>query len=163
MSQLAHFRTEFARTRRTGADALARLSEDQLNAVPAPGANSAAMLARHVGGNLTSRFTDFLATDGEKPDRDRDGEFETRRYTRAEVDAHWTRGWTTLEATLDALTEDDLARVVTIRGEAMPVHHALLRAATHMAYHAGQLVLLARQGTGGTWATLSLPKAADRP
>lgn len=163
MSTLAHFRTEFAKSRRLGEAALARIPDEQLNTVPAPGTNSAAMLARHVGGNLVSRFTGFLTTDGEKPDRDRDGEFETRAYTRAEVEAAWHRGWTTLESTLAALEEGDLARVVTIRGEAMPAQHALLRAAVHMGYHAGQLVLLARLFADDDWASLSIPRNVARP
>jgi uncharacterized damage-inducible protein DinB len=152
------FRTELRRYRSLGERAIAQLSDDALNALPEPDANSAAMIARHVGGNLVSRFTDFLTTDGEKPWRDRDREFDTREYTRDEVMGYWKKGWSILEQQLDQLTDADLERAVTIRQQAMTVHAALARALAHVSYHVGQLVLLGRMHAGGAWQNLSIPK-----
>jgi hypothetical protein len=133
-----------------------------LNDLPSPDSNSLAMVVRHVGGNLLSRFTNFLAEDGEKPWRDRDAEFETRSYTRAEVDDWWTRGWDALEAQLGALTDGDLDRTVHIRGQPLTVRAALLRSLAHIAYHVGQIVLLARVAVGGEWRSLSIPKGQSQ-
>jgi hypothetical protein len=152
------FRTEYRRYRALGERALAQTSDGALNHVSAPDANSAAMIVRHLGGNLASRFTDFLTTDGEKPWRDRDAEFETRAYRRDEVETWWRRGWDVLEAQLAALTDADLARTVTIRGQPLSVHAALARSSAHAAYHVGQLVLLARMTAEGPWRSLSIPK-----
>ena len=122
-------------------------------------ANSIAILVKHVGGNLRSRFTDFLTTDGEKPTRNRDDEFEMPvQASRAEILGWWESGWSATLATLDALTEADLDRTIHIRGEAFLVVEALNRSITHTAYHVGQIVLMAKHLAGPHWATLSIPK-----
>jgi hypothetical protein len=156
------FRGEYQRYRSLGERALAQIPDDALDTVVAPDGNSAAMLVRHVGGNLVSRFTDFLTTDGEKPDRDRDAEFEDRTYTRAEVDAWWRRGWDALEGQLAALDDARLGDRVTIRGQPLTVHAALCRSLSHVAYHVGQLVLLARIQATSTWQWLSIPKGQSQ-
>lgn len=155
------FAAEYRRYRATGERALAQLSDAALNRVPAPDGNSAAMVVRHLGGNLASRFTDFLASDGEKPWRARDEEFETRDYARAEVDAWWARGWAVLEGALAGLADADLGRAVAIRGQPLTVHAALARSLAHVAYHVGQLVLLAREGAEAPWRWISIPKGGS--
>ena len=152
------FRAEYARYRSMGERAMAQMSDAALNALPAPDANSAAMIARHVGGNLASRFTDFLTTDGEKPWRNRDDEFETRAHDRADVERAWRDGWAVVEQQLARLTDADLTRTVTIRHQSLTVHAALCRSLSHMASHIGQLVLLGRIHAGASWQTLSIPK-----
>ena len=119
--------------------------------------NSVAMLMKHVGGNLHSRFTDFLTSDGEKPDRDRDSEFRNDVVDKKAVMAKWRAGWERLEASLASLTPADLNRVVTIRGEPHTVLQALLRAVNHASYHSGQIVDLARR-RAPVWTTLSRPR-----
>lgn len=111
---------------------------------------------RHVGGNLQSRFTDLLTSDGEKPWRHRDREFDPAPP--ADARATWETGWTTLVAALDGLTDADLARAVTIRGEGLSVLDALLRALAHVAYHVGQIVLLAKHHAGQAWTPLTIPR-----
>ena len=140
-----------------GAKAFAQVPEAGL-AVPGPGGgNSLAVLCWHVSGNLKSRFTDFLTTDGEKPWRDREEEFAKRRVTRAELDAKWKEGWEVLFATLATLTDAELGRSVTIRGESMAVHDALFRALGHLSYHVGQIVYVAHSIVGNDWKYLSIP------
>lgn len=126
--------------------------------------NSIAVIVKHVAGNLRSRFTDFLTSDGEKPDRQRDTEFELGRVeSRAELMAKWERSWGILFDTLRTLSRDDLARTVTVRGEGATVQQALLRALAHLAQHVGQIVLLAKHFAGARWKTLSIPRAPARP
>lgn len=159
MNELTAFTNEFRRYRGLGEKALARLDGEALNRVLAEETNSAAMLVRHISGNLKSRFTNFLTEDGEKPWRDRDAEFDERHYRRDEIDQLWSEGWTVLEAALSQLGAGDLERTVTIRGEALTVREALARAVAHLAYHVGQIVLLARLLVSpGDWESLSIPK-----
>ncbi len=157
---LTDFVDEYRRYRLIGVRALAQLTDSALNRIPAPDGNSAAMIVRHLSGNLISRFTDFLTTDGEKPWRDRETEFEERAYSRTEVHALWSSGWDVLERALVALSEDELARSVTLRGQPLTVHAALCRSLAHVAYHVGQLVLLGRQGADAPWQWISIPKGA---
>lgn len=152
------FRGEYARYRQLGEKAMQQASEDALNAVPAPDANSIAMIVRHISGNFVSRFTDFLASDGEKPERDRDAEFAERHYMPQEIDQMWRQGWAVVEGTLQQLTDADLEKVVTIRGQPLSVHAALSRSLSHLSYHVGQIVLLARVDTGADWQSLSIPR-----
>ena len=149
---------EFRRYRALAEKAMAQLSDAALNRIPVTEGNSIAMVVRHVSGNLLSRFTEFLTSDGEKPWRNRDGEFETREYSRAETDAMWKKGWSVLESELGALTDADLSRVVTIRQQPLTVQDALLRSLAHAAYHVGQIVVLARIFAHDEWRTLSIPK-----
>jgi len=140
--------------------AMAQLSDDDLNTPLAPAGNSIAVLAKHVGGNLASRWTDFLTTDGEKPWRHRDDEF-VDDLDRDAVLQHWNRGWTVLFDTLRSLTPDDLDRTVTIRGEDHSVPMAIQRSLAHTAYHVGQIVELARLHAGDNWQTLSIPRGGS--
>lgn len=129
--------------------------------------NSIAVIMKHVAGNLRSRWTDFLSSDGEKPARNRDGEFVDTHPTRAAIMADWDSGWECLIGALDALQPSDLSRTVTIRGEPHTVPLAIERSLAHTAYHAGQIVLLARVlfersdagGGGKAWKVLTLPRA----
>jgi hypothetical protein len=155
---ITSFETEFRRYRLLAERAMAQLSDGALNRIVAPEGNSIAMLVRHMSGNFLSRFTDFLTTDGEKPWRDRDGEFETREYTRAETEEMWRRGWEVVERELAAITDVDAAREVRIRDQSLGVHEALARSVSHAAYHVGQIVLLARMLTSDEWRSLSIPK-----
>jgi hypothetical protein len=121
--------------------------------------NSIAVILKHVGGNLRSRFRDFLTTDGEKPDRNRDGEFEMpERASRNEMLRWWNDGWTTALGAIEALAPEDLDRTVFIRGDAFLVPEALSRSVTHTAYHVGQIVYVARHLASPTWKSLTIPK-----
>jgi uncharacterized damage-inducible protein DinB len=155
---IADFRSEYTRYRQIAEKAMRQMPDVLLNRVPAPDANSAAMIVRHMSGNFVSRFTSFLTEDGEKPNRDRDAEFDEREYTRAEVSALWARGFAVLDDALVSLTDADLERTVTIRQQPMTVHAALSRSLAHLAYHVGQIVLLARISAAGPWKSLSIPK-----
>ena len=143
--------------------AMAQVSDENLHALVDPDANSIAILVKHVGGNLRSRFTDFLTTDGEKPTRNRDDEFEMPvQASRAEVLEWWESGWTAALTAIDALTLEDLDRTIHIRGEAFLVAEALTRSLTHTSYHVGQIVLMAKHFAGPHWATLSIPKGRSK-
>lgn len=153
---------EFRRHKSLADGALAQTDDATFFAEPCPGGNSIAILVKHVAGNLRSRWTDFLTTDGEKPDRDRDGEFVLAPGdSRAALEAAWEEGWRTLQATLDSLTLSDLARTVTIRGEPHTVPRAMLRQVAHYGYHVGQIVQLARAARGDAWKTLSVPRGGS--
>ncbi|HEY4218603.1 MAG TPA: DUF1572 family protein [Gemmatimonadaceae bacterium] len=156
------FIDEYAGYRKTGEKALAQVSDEALNRVVAPNGNSIAMIVRHLGGNLQSRFTNFQTEDGEKPWRDRDAEFADRSYTRAEVDEQWTAGWTVLEHALNDIGEDDLSSTVKIRGETHTIHEALVRSLAHTAMHVGQIVLLARIVATDEWKWISIPKGESK-
>ena len=119
--------------------------------------NSMAVLIQHIAGNFASRFTDFLTTDGEKPWRDREAEFTARPGTRDELRKRWETGWETLEAALRSLSDDDLGRSVTIRGQPLSVREALHRSLAHASYHVGQMVMLGRSLRGDQWRFLSIP------
>ena len=121
-------------------------------------ANSIATIVKHIGGNLRSRWTDFLTTDGEKPDRNRDSEFVTETDTRASLINSWENGWNALFETLQSLTIEDLGKTVQIRGEDFTVVKAINRAAMHTASHIGQIMLLAKHFRSTEWETLSVPK-----
>lgn len=124
-----------------------------------PASNSIAIILQHVGGNLRSRWGQFLTTDGEKPDRNRDGEFETAAgISRARVLEIWESGWRVLFAELQALAPEDLLRDVFIRGERHTVVQAANRSFQHTAYHVGQIVFLARHLRSGSWESLSIPR-----
>jgi len=159
----AHYLRDVARTFRNyktlGERAIAQVSDADLHALVDPDANSIAIVVKHLAGNLRSRFTDFLTTDGEKPTRNRDDEFEMpERASRADMLRWWEQSWAVTLGAVDALTPDDLDRTVTIRGEAFLVVEALGRLVTHAAYHVGQIVLLAKHFAGPTWTSLSIPK-----
>ena len=152
---LKEYIAEFAKYKKLGQKTLAQLSDETLNHVPSTEANSMAMIVRHLHGNLRARFTDFLTTDGEKPWRDRATEFAVIPYTRAEVEGYWSAGWAQLEAALAELSEADLLKTVTIKGQPMTADGAVCRALAHVAYHVGQMVLLGRMAQGENWEYLS--------
>jgi hypothetical protein len=143
-----------------GESAIAQVRADSdLHKCLDPDSNSIAVIIKHVAGNLRSRFRDFLTTDGEKPDRDRDSEFEiTGTVSRDEILTWWNEGWTTARQALESLTSEDLGRTIYIRGEAFLVVEALNRSITHTAYHVGQIVYLARHFAWPAWKSLSIPK-----
>ncbi len=146
-----------------GERAMAQVSDENLHAVVDPDANSIAILVKHVGGNLRSRFTDFLNSDGEKPYRDRDDEFEmVEQAGRVEVMDWWDSGWSAALGAIDVLKPDDLDSTIHIRGEAFLVVEALSRSVTHTAYHVGQIVMMAKHLAGPHWATLSIPKGRSK-
>jgi hypothetical protein len=145
--------------KRVAEAALGQVSDGDLHTLLDAEANSLAIIVAHVAGNLRSRFTDFLTTDGEKPDRHRDAEFEAdTSRSRADLMGVWEASWATALSAIEALTEDDLTRTVYIRGEAYQVGEALNRAATHVAYHVGQIALLGKHFVGARWESLSIPK-----
>ena len=143
-----------------GDGALAQVRADaDLHGRIDPDANSIAVVVKHVAGNLRSRFRDFLTADGEKPDRDRDAEFEMPEPTsRERILADWNGGWSVTLASVEALAPADLDRTITIRGEAFLVVEALNRSITHTAHHVGQIVTLARHFAGSNWRILSIPR-----
>jgi len=152
------FVDEFSRYRAIAEKALAQVPDGKLNEAPGADNNSMAVLVGHISGNLVSRFTDFLTSDGEKAWRDRDAEFEYQVSSREEVTRTWMKGWGVLEVQLAGLTDSDLEKQVFIRGQALAVHQALARSVAHVAYHVGQMVLLARVFQGREWEWISIPK-----
>ncbi len=151
-------RGEFSRYRKLAEGAIRQLEAQQCNWTPAEEANSVTVLVAHLSGNLKSRFTDFLDSDGEKPWREREGEFAERSLPKEELLALWAQGWEVLEKTLESLEDADLPREVRIRRQPLTVLQALERSLAHVAYHVGQIVLLARLQKGGDWVSLSIPK-----
>ena len=158
---LSSIESEFRRYKRLGEDALRQLDAASLVRRPPGEGNSAAMIVWHVAGNLRSRFTDFLASDGEKPWRDRESEFAAREVAPAAVLAKWEEGWQVVFSVLDGLTDDDLHKVVTIRQQPLAIHQALHRSLAHTSYHVGQIVFLAKSFRGASWRSLSIPKGAS--
>lgn len=143
--------------------AMAQVSDADLFALIDPDANSIATIMKHIAGNMRSRWTDFLTSDGEKPDRDRDTEFELAAAdTRAQLLARWEEAWKLLLDTVSSLRPEDLARTVRVRGEGHSVLEAINRQVTHYAAHVGQIVLLAKHYAGARWQTLSIPKGKSR-
>ena len=128
-----------------------------------PESNSIALVMKHMSGNMRSRWTDFLTSDGEKPDRNRDSEFETEDSdTAATIRERWNDGWARVFAALEALEPGDLGRTITIRGEKHTVLQAINRQLTHYASHVGQIVFLAKHLAGDRWETLSIPRGKSR-
>jgi hypothetical protein len=138
--------------------AMAQVSDEQLSAVLDPEMNSIAQIAKHLAGNMRSRWTEFLTTDGEKPDRNRDEEFVSAPPTREALMRTWEEGWRCLFSALEPLTDADLSRTVTIRGEPHSVMQAINRQLAHYTYHIGQMVMLAKHFRGADWKTLSVPR-----
>ena len=153
---LALIEAEYQRYKILGERAFNQLDVEHLVA-GSEHAISIATIVWHVAGNLESRFTDFLTTDGEKPWRDRESEFEPREVSREEIAAKWDRGWGALFDTLSQLTDGDLTSEVTVRRVPHRVDEALLRSLAHAAYHVGQIVYLAKSFRGEDWKYLSIP------
>jgi hypothetical protein len=148
---------EYRRCKMLAEGAMVQLTDDELGRPGPGGSSSVATIGWHIAGNLASRFTEFLTTDGEKPWRDRESEFVPEAIAREALLADWNRGWKTLFEALDGLGDEDLGREVRIRGTAHAVHDALHRSLAHTAYHVGQIVLLARSLRGPDWKWLSIP------
>jgi hypothetical protein len=138
--------------------AMAQVSDEQLFLALGDEENSIAIVVKHMAGNMCSRWTDFLTTDGEKPERNRDCEFVDPAPTRAALMADWESGWAALFGALEPLTEADLGRTARIRGEAHSVMQAINRGLGHCAYHVGQIVLLAKHYAGPQWLALTIPR-----
>jgi len=156
---LARIRHEFGALREQAERALHQVDDAAFTATLGAEDNSLAVLVKHVAGNLRSRWTDPLTTDGEKPDRHRDTEFEvTDADTRAAIMTRWADAFALVDTTLAALSDMDLDRPVTIRGQAQPLRDAALRSLAHTATHVGQIVLLAKHFAGPAWTTLSIPR-----
>jgi uncharacterized damage-inducible protein DinB len=156
---LEDLKTQVHKLKELAEGAIAQLSDDELFASTGIESNSVAIVMRHVAGNLRSRFTDFLTSDGEKPDRRRDLEFEMPEGTSREtVVAAWDLGFARFDQAIDQLTPSDLVRDVFIRGQRHSVMQALNRAISHLAYHTGQIVAFAKQHRGAQWRTLSIPR-----
>ena len=146
---------EYRRYKSLSENAVAQLGDDDLH-VAAGNGNSVATLMQHLGGNLASRFTDFLTSDGEKPWRDRETEFAQRKLSREELTRIWDEGWGAMFDALASLSDADLQTSVTIRGVSLSVIEALTRSLAHASYHTGQIVLLARTQRGDAWEFLSI-------
>lgn len=143
--------------------AAAQVSDQQFFQPLEEDGNSIALLMKHMSGNLESRFTDFLTSDGEKPTRDRDGEFVREAGdTRETIVTGWKRGWDALWGALDSVSAGDLLRTVKIRGEPHTVVQALLRQVAHQSMHAGQVIILAKHYAGAKWETLSIPRGKSK-
>jgi hypothetical protein len=159
----AHYLEEAIRQmkghKRLGEGALAQLSDEQFFVTLDPESNSVAIVVKHLAGNMRSRFTDFLTSDGEKPDRHRDSEFElSSATTRAEVMQWWEAGWKIVLDALTALKPEDVSRTVYIRHEPHSVLQAINRQIAHYAYHVGQIVFLAKHMRSTEWKNLSVPR-----
>jgi hypothetical protein len=158
MSIISSIEGEFKRYKALADAAIAQVSDDEL-AIAAPGGgNSIDMMVRHIAANLHSRFTDFRTSDGEKPWRRRDAEFEGTALSRADLLETWETGWRTLFDAIRALTDADLAATVTIRQQPLRIDEALHRSLAHLAYHVGQIVYVAKAMRGEGWRCLSIPR-----
>jgi len=152
-------RRQFRGHKRMAEAAMAQLRDEDFFVTIDPEANSVAILVKHLAGNMRSRFTNFLTSDGEKPDRFRDREFEiTQGTTRADVMKWWEEGWSHVFAAIESLKPEDVMRTVTIRGESHTVLQAVNRQIAHYAQHTGQIVFLAKHLLSSEWKTLSIPR-----
>jgi hypothetical protein len=149
---------ELQKIKKLADKSIEQLSDDQLHATIDPEANSVAVIMRHMAGNMRSRWVNFLTSDGEKPDRKRDGEFEDPRQSRAELLADWEQGWRCVFDAIAPLSDADLQRTVMIRSEAHSVYKAISRQVAHYAGHAYQILFLAKHLQGANWKTLSIPR-----
>ena len=156
------FEAEFRATKKMADGAIAQLDDALLHVQINPLQNSIAVIVQHMAGNMLSRWTDFLTSDGEKANRGRDGEFIDRQLPRAELLALWERGWKCLFDALAPLTDADLNRKVTIRQEPHSVALAACRQMGHYAWHAGQIALIAKHLKGESWRYLTVPPASKR-
>jgi hypothetical protein len=160
---LDEVRRQFRGYKRLGEDAMSQLRDGEFFVTLDQESNSVAILVKHLAGNMRSRFTDFLTTDGEKPNRNRDQEFEiTPNTTRAEVMRWWEEGWAQVFSTVAALTPEDLLRTVTIRGEPHTVLQAINRQLAHYSAHVAQIIFLAKHIRSSEWKTLSIPRGKSQ-
>jgi len=139
-----------------------QLTDNDFHYSPGPGSNSIAVIIQHLSGNMLSRWTNFLAEDGEKPWRERDDEFETHSYNRERLLEIWENGWACFLDALASLSPDDLAKTILIRHESLSVVDAINRQLAHYPYHIGQIVYLGRMIKKEDWQSLSIPKGQSR-
>jgi len=158
---ISSIKYEYLRYKKLGEGAIKQAPEDGLNMLFGDDNNSISTIVAHISGNLNSRFTDFLITDGEKPGRKRDTEFEERNLTKSELLKLWDDGWVVLFTTLDELSEEDLGKTITIREKELTVADALHRSLGHISYHVGQIVYIARIIVGKEWKSLSIPRGGS--
>lgn len=151
-------KTEFKKLKALGDKSFAQLTEADFQHKPDTESNSIALIIQHLSGNMISRWTDFLTTDGEKSSRNRDKEFEETIQSKGSLIAQWEQGWKVFSDTLDSLTGADMMKTVTIRGEAHSVIQAINRQLTHYGYHIGQIVYIAKHIRSSDWNTLSIAK-----
>ena len=149
--------SQFEYYKRLGEKALAQIPDEKLGWQANPSSNSAATIVKHLWGNMLSRWTDFLTTDGEKPWRDRDAEFENDLLSREDVRQKWHEGWAVFLSALRALREEDLDRTIYIRNQGHSVRDAINRQLAHYSYHVGQIVFLGKM-LAPDWVSLSIPK-----
>ena len=149
----------FRQYKKLGERAMEQVTDDQLFMALDGEMNSIAIVVKHIVGNMRSRWTDFLTTDGEKPDRNRDSEFETPPDSRAALMKMWEEGWDLVFQALGPLSDQDLGRTVTIRSQPHSVMQAIQRQVAHYAYHCGQIVMLAKHFASSKWSSLTIPKA----
>jgi hypothetical protein len=152
----------FEDLKKIGEKTFAQIDEEQMHWSPDAESNSIAINIQHLHGNMRSRWTDIFTTDLEKPDRERDGEFEVRKLSKAELLALWEEGWGYVLSTMRALTPDDLMREVTIRGVPHTVIKAINRQISHYAYHVGQIVYIAKHLRSAEWQTLSIARGQSK-
>jgi len=156
---LEDVRRQFHGQKKLAEKAMAQITDEQFFTALDSESNSIALIVKHIAGNLRSRWTDFYSSDGEKPDRHRDSEFEKApEDTRESLLELWVAGWGRLFEVVDSMKPEDLSRTVTIRGEPHSVVKAVNRQLAHYAYHAGQIVFLAKHFAGGRWQSLSIPR-----
>ena len=151
----------FAYYKSLGENAMAQTNDESLFWTPDEKSNSIAVIIKHLHGNMLSRWTDFLTTDGEKPWRNRDNEFEEAKDTKDHLMNLWNEGWACLFNALQSLNEDDLQKIVYIRNMGQTAEDAIMRQLAHYAYHVGQIVYLARLTNKGDWKSLSIPKGGS--
>lgn len=152
-------RRSFRGYKRLADGGLAQLNDQEFFQLPDPESNSAAQIVKHIAGNLRSRWRDFLTTDGEKPDRNRDQEFVlTPADTREDLMRHWEESFKIVFDNIASLTVEDFGRTVTIRGEPHTILQATNRSLMHTAYHVGQILYVGKHLRGAKWTMLSIPK-----
>lgn len=157
-SYLTSAKRQFLYYKTLGEKAMDQLEAEQLFATPNEDSNSIAVIVKHLWGNMLSRWTDFLTTDGEKPSRNRDGEFLNDLQTKEAVMQKWNEGWDCLFKTMDSLTEEDLSKIIYIRNEGHTAMEAINRQLAHYPYHVGQMVYIAKMLKKTSWDSLSIPK-----
>ena len=151
----------FTSVKSLGEKTISQLSEDDIHWIFNEASNSVAVIVKHVSGNMVSRWSDFLTTDGEKSDRNRDREFEVELLSKQELMTIWEKGWNALFEALNELSDQDLLKSISIRGERHTVLDAIERQMAHYAYHIGQIVFIGKQLKGDAWESLSIPKGSS--
>lgn len=161
-SYITEVRAIFQEQKQLAESALNQVNDEELHRVLAPDTLSLAVIVQHISNNMWSRWTDFLTTDGEKPDRNRDAEFEDQQLSREELMATWDAQWQLLDDVLASLTPEDLGKTVLIRGEEKTAIWAIEKQVSHYSYHVGQIVFLAKLFAGENWNVLTIPLPHQR-